>query len=148
MLMHIFIRVSLWRVSSVQAAPNLPLLYPPFRYPQIPLDGFHFKALADLSNRFLPAASPRDPRMPRPLYFTQEDVDNVLYGYSRAAAGPRLSAHALSGLKAGEITHGVWKLFMNCCLILPIASKQLNGLTTNDTVSWLGGAVLTHPLWV
>ena len=30
----------------------------------------------------------------------------------------------------------------------PIASKQLNGLTTIDTVSWLGGAVLTHPLWV
>ena len=30
----------------------------------------------------------------------------------------------------------------------PIASKQLNGLTTTDTVSWLGGAVVTHPLWV
>ena len=30
----------------------------------------------------------------------------------------------------------------------PITSKQLNGLTTIDTVSWLGGAVLTHPLWV
>jgi len=38
------------------------------------------------------------------------------------------------------------------CLCLftfrPIASKQLNGLTTIDTVSWLGGAVVTHPLWV
>jgi len=30
----------------------------------------------------------------------------------------------------------------------PIASKQLNGLTTIDTLSWLGGAVVTHPLWV
>jgi len=30
----------------------------------------------------------------------------------------------------------------------PIASKQLYGLTTIDTVSWLGGAVVTHPLWV
>jgi len=30
----------------------------------------------------------------------------------------------------------------------PIASKQLNGLTTMDTLRWLGGAVLTHPLWV
>jgi len=30
----------------------------------------------------------------------------------------------------------------------PIASKQLNGLTTIDTVSRLGGAVVTHPLWV
>jgi len=30
----------------------------------------------------------------------------------------------------------------------PIESKQLNGLTTIDTLSWLGGAVVTHPLWV
>jgi len=30
----------------------------------------------------------------------------------------------------------------------PIASKQLNGLNTIDTLSWLGGAVVTHPLWV
>jgi len=37
------------------------------------------------------------------------------------------------------------------CLLFtfrPNASKQLNGLTTIDTVSWLGGAVVTHPLWV
>jgi len=30
----------------------------------------------------------------------------------------------------------------------PTASKQLNGLTTIDTVSRLCGAVVTHPLWV
>jgi len=30
----------------------------------------------------------------------------------------------------------------------PIASKQLNSLTTIDILSWLGGAVVTHPLWV
>jgi len=32
----------------------------------------------------------------------------------------------------------------------PIASKQLNGLTTFDILSWPGGAVVrvTHPLWV
>jgi len=30
----------------------------------------------------------------------------------------------------------------------PIASKQLNSLTTIVTFSWLGGAVVTHPLWV
>jgi len=30
----------------------------------------------------------------------------------------------------------------------PIASKQLNGLTTIDTVRWLGGAVVTHSLSV
>jgi len=30
----------------------------------------------------------------------------------------------------------------------PIAPEQLNGLTTIDTLSWFGGAVVTHPLWV
>ena len=30
----------------------------------------------------------------------------------------------------------------------PIASKQLNGLTTINTLIWLAGAVVTHPLWV
>ena len=30
----------------------------------------------------------------------------------------------------------------------PIASKQLSTLTTIDTLSWLGGAVVTHPIRV
>jgi len=30
----------------------------------------------------------------------------------------------------------------------PIASKQLNSLTTIGTINWLGGAVVTHSLWV
>jgi len=30
----------------------------------------------------------------------------------------------------------------------PIASKKLNSLTTIDALSWLGGAVVTHTLWV
>jgi len=30
----------------------------------------------------------------------------------------------------------------------PIASKQLIGLTTIDTLIRLGGTVVTHPLWV
>jgi len=30
----------------------------------------------------------------------------------------------------------------------PIPSKKLNGLTAIDTLSLLGGAVVTHPLWV
>jgi len=38
------------------------------------------------------------------------------------------------------------------CLCLftfrPIAPKQLNSFTSVDTLSWLGGAVVTHPLWV
>jgi len=29
----------------------------------------------------------------------------------------------------------------------PIASNQLNGLTAIDILSWLSGAVATHPLW-
>jgi len=30
----------------------------------------------------------------------------------------------------------------------PIASKHLNSLTTIVTFSWLGGAVVMHPLWL
>jgi len=30
----------------------------------------------------------------------------------------------------------------------PIAPKQLNSLTTIDNLSWLSGAVVTHPFWV
>jgi len=30
----------------------------------------------------------------------------------------------------------------------PIASKQLNSFTTINIVSWLSGAVVTHPLWL
>jgi len=30
----------------------------------------------------------------------------------------------------------------------PIAQKQLNSLTTLVALSWLRGAVVTHPLWV
>jgi len=29
-----------------------------------------------------------------------------------------------------------------------MASKELNGLTTIDTISCLGGAVVTYPFWV
>ena len=41
-------------------------------------------------------------------------------------------------------------LQIRLCLITfpPIASKQLNSLTTIDTLSWLGGAVVTHSLWM
>jgi len=36
------------------------------------------------------------------------------------------------------------------CLFMfrPIAPKKLNDLTTIDILSWLGGAVVMHPLWV
>jgi len=40
------------------------------------------------------------------------------------------------------------QIWLCLCPFRPIASKQLNDLTTNDILSWLGGAVVTHPLWV
>jgi len=39
----------------------------------------------------------------------------------------------------------IWLFFFT---FRPIASKQLNRLTTIDIVSWLGGVVVKHPLWV
>ena len=39
----------------------------------------------------------------------------------------------------------IWLCFFT---FRPIASKKLNGLTTIATLSWLGGEVVTHPLWV
>jgi len=43
----------------------------------------------------------------------------------------------------------VWPANLVCLFTFRlIASKQLNGLTTIDTLIWLGGAVVTHPLWV
>jgi len=44
----------------------------------------------------------------------------------------------MSGLQIWLCLFTVW----------PIASKQLNSLTIIDTLSWLSGAVVTHPLWV
>ena len=40
------------------------------------------------------------------------------------------------------------QIWLCLCTFRPIASKQLNGLTTMDTLSWLGGAVVTHLPWV
>ena len=39
------------------------------------------------------------------------------------------------------------QLWLCLCTFRPIASKQLNSLTTIHTLSWLD-AVVTHPLWV
>jgi len=35
-----------------------------------------------------------------------------------------------------------------CMFHSPLHRSYLNSLTTFDTLSWLGGAVVTHPLWV
>lgn len=43
--------------------------------------------------------------------FSQEEVDMVLYGYTKNKQGDKLNGHALSGLRLGDITHGkVFKL--------------------------------------
>jgi len=40
------------------------------------------------------------------------------------------------------------KIWLCLFTFQPIASKHLNSFTTIVTLSWLGGAVVTHPLWV
>jgi hypothetical protein len=70
----------------------------PMRPPVLP-----FKALSDLSNRlFLGRPAPT----PTTFYFTQKDLDFALYGYSSVSGSAGKTAHALSGLKIGEISHG------------------------------------------
>jgi len=63
---------------------------------------------------------------------------------------PKMVIQACKG-----ITEKVYLLKMcgpqiRLCLftLRPIALKQLNSLTTIDSLRWLGGAVVTHPLWV
>ena len=51
--------------------------------------------------------------------------------------------------RKNEFVENVWPA--NLALLFtfrPIASKQLNSLTTIDPLSWLCCAVVTHPLWV
>jgi hypothetical protein len=69
-----------------------------------PVDLLPFKALTELSNRLFHAEA-RD-QLPKTFYFNQDDLDNVLYGYTRQCGNPRMGVHALSGLKVGEISHG------------------------------------------
>ena len=43
----------------------------------------------------------------------------------------------------------VWPAILLCLLTFrPNASKKLKSLTTINALSWLGGAVVTHPRWV
>ncbi|KAJ8312662.1 hypothetical protein KUTeg_010035, partial [Tegillarca granosa] len=66
------------------------------------------KALTDISNRMYPVAC--QPPKPTPFYFTQEDLDFVLFGYSPNSGCTSSPAHALSGLKVGEISHGIERI--------------------------------------
>jgi len=50
--------------------------------------------------------------------------------------------------RKNEFAEKVWPANSALFMFQPIASKQLNSLTTIETVSWLGGAEVTHLLWV
>ena len=56
---------------------------------------------------------------------------------------PNIVVHARKILQKKCIC---WKCLARKFTFRPIASKQLNGLTTIGILSWLGGAVVTHPL--
>ena len=85
-------------------APHFPMMFSPQQRPGT-TQMLPFKALSELSNRFFNGATQQ--HLHRTFYFTQDDLDNVLYGYSRQSAGTNMCMHALSGLKIGEITHGI-----------------------------------------
>ncbi|XP_012943945.2 PR domain zinc finger protein 14-like [Aplysia californica] len=54
-------------------------------------------------------ATPQAPPTPA-LTFSQEELDMVLYGYTRGRSSDRYHGHALSGLKFGELSHGIDKI--------------------------------------
>lgn len=66
------------------------------------------KALADISNRMYPAQHnlPTPTQRQPSFYFTQEQLDYVLFGFSHSGCRGT-PVHALSGLKIGEISHGM-----------------------------------------
>lgn len=92
---------------SLVPGPNLHAMYAghtaPFSTELLP-----FKALSELSNRLFSSAT-RDHILPKTFYFHQDDVDRVLYGFARQPGNPHVCMHALSGLKVGEITHGMYQ---------------------------------------
>ena len=63
------------------------------------------KALADISNRGCVPHVSHNARQ-QSFYFTQQELDFVLFGYSSTNQYSGSPAHALSGLKIGEISHG------------------------------------------
>ena len=58
--------------------------------------------------------------------------------------------HACKNITEKMILLKMCGLQIRLCLFTfrPIGSKQLNSLTTIDTLCWRGGAEVTHPLWV
>lgn len=60
-----------------------------------------YRNFAEISNRLYPG---HQIQRSSTYFFTQEDLDFVLFGYSSNGT----PAHALSGLKIGEISHGAF----------------------------------------
>ncbi|XP_052718436.1 PR domain zinc finger protein 14-like isoform X1 [Crassostrea angulata] len=69
------------------------------------------KALADISNRMYPAQHnlPTPTQRQPSFFFTQEQLDYVLFGFSHSGCRGT-PVHALSGLKIGEISHGIERI--------------------------------------
>ena len=59
-----------------------------------------YRNFADISNRLYQG---QQVQRQNSYFFSQEDLDFVLFGYSTNGS----TAHALSGLKIGEISHGI-----------------------------------------
>jgi hypothetical protein len=57
--------------------------------------------------------------------FSQEDLDMVLYGYTKNKVGEQLPGHALTGLRISELSHGE----LHYCTVSPSRSDGVKGGT-------------------
>ncbi|KAH9512540.1 PR domain zinc finger protein 14 [Bulinus truncatus] len=71
----------------------------------------HIAACSTLPRMSSPAVAPVTPVAQAPrLTFTQEELDMVLYGYTKGRTSDRYHGHALSGLKFGHVSHSIDKI--------------------------------------
>eukprot|EP00106_Octopus_bimaculoides_P010424 XP_014777866.1 PREDICTED: PR domain zinc finger protein 14-like [Octopus bimaculoides] len=76
-------------VTSITSPPVMPLRYAPPPRPPLP-------------------PPPPPPTMPFVGFtFTLEEVDMVLYGYAKCKMNEKYPGHALSGLRIGDLSHGL-----------------------------------------
>ncbi|XP_055958319.1 PR domain zinc finger protein 14 [Patella vulgata] len=84
--------------------------------------------------------SPRVPPLPPPFPgfgFSQDEVDMILYGYTKSKAGDQCLGHALSCLRIGDLTHGIEK-------ILSGGSPPTPGSSTRIAIHQTGFAGTIH----
>ncbi|KAK6174939.1 hypothetical protein SNE40_013493 [Patella caerulea] len=86
--------------------------------------------------------SPRVPPLPPPFPgfgFSQDEVDMILYGYTKSKAGDQCLGHALSCLRIGDLTHGIEKILSGGSPPTPGSStssvKSSPSATTSDISS-------------